>query len=100
MARSVVRLALPTIGSGTEDDPIRVNLPTYRLIETSPDGRWAVVDTPSDCIACGLVETAPLRTVDKVSAPDLSRVRGADARRLADFFDRRYQEHAGVFRPI
>lgn len=95
-----MRLILPTIGSGTNDDPIRVNYPSFTFVRELPGHSAWVVDVPDDCLPHGFDPGAGTVTVGNVAVPDprllgLLRVRAWHA-----FLDERYQEHAGRFRPL
>jgi hypothetical protein len=88
------------IGSGGPNDPHRVNLPTWTLVEIADDGSVALVDVPDADIPPGFIITAPDLAVRQLTGRDLARASGAMLRRLYDHLDARYVEHAGEYRPV
>jgi hypothetical protein len=95
-----VLVVLPTIGTGADDDPIRVDMPTYRVVRSILNGRAAVVEIPDD--------DGP----DPTDAPDPSVIAPGVLARLVDSLtplqyarwrrrlDARYPQHAGQYRPV
>lgn len=40
------RLTVPLIGDGTDEDPFRVDLPNYSMVEVDYERKTAIVDVP------------------------------------------------------
>ncbi len=94
----LIRLKLR--GSGTEDDPYSVDLPTYRLIEHDTKKMTAIIEIPDDTplpvppghlVTAIASHTAHGDVITGISATD----RAAWHRAL----DEHYKEHRGEFRP-
>lgn len=93
------RITLPRIGSGTDEDRYRVDLPTYTQVGESKDGTLWTVDVPDadfpDVPSFNDGKPHPAGGFDV----DLKRVAVADLDAWHDHLDERYAEHAGKFRP-
>lgn len=93
-----MRMHLNTIGQGVPGDPIRVNLPTYALLEVPDDKKGtAYVEVPDDC----LPKVTDKHDLKKKTHPvhgDV--VVDANDQYVSDVlahFDGRYREHAGEY---
>lgn len=93
------RITLPTVGKGTQADPIRVDMPHYTFVSSTPDGRFHTIDVPDTDVP----NTGGLSPVGgnaaTVRAVDLLSLSTRDLLAWAAFLDERYREHAGRFRP-
>lgn len=93
-------LRMPLLGTGRPGDPIRVELPTYTMIEVNYAARWALVEVPESDLLPSWDDQLKLR-----GRSDLRKARPmwplADVlARWHAHLDDRYQEHRGRFRPI
>lgn len=93
------RILMPIIGGTGPDDPRRIDLPTYQMLEESPDGRTVVVLVPDeDLPADTAFDPVPgLNGKPVVLDPAQLPIRALDAWHAR--LDERYKEHAGEFRP-
>lgn len=48
------RIHVNLIGSGTEEDPYRVSLPTYNIVDIDYTNKQAIVDVPHEDVPEGL----------------------------------------------
>jgi len=77
-----MRLRVAVSGSGTREDPLQVNLPTYTMLgDVDPDTGTVIVEVPDADVPPGMVAEAP------------------DHAQWHAHLDSRYIEHAGRFRP-
>lgn len=80
-------LKLHKVGTGSQDDPNRVDVPTWTLVNQIENGSVWVVRVPDDELAERFRrQSYDLRSVDRAILDD-----------LAAYFDERYRERAGEF---
>lgn len=93
------RITLPTIGSGTDTDPIRVDLPSYQFVSSTPDGKYHTVDVPDDDVPDD-VGFGPVQMLSpRIRSVDIRLLSARELVAWANHLDERYQEHSGRFRP-
>jgi len=93
-----MQIKLRAIGTGTDKDPYRVNVPTWRCIDVDYKNGWMLVEIPDD--VHGLTETDlghETITTD-VNGDHYAQLCAACTIAVHDHFDTKYQEHKGEFR--
>ena len=93
-----MRLRHTLVGTGSADDPFRVDLPTYTLLHVDYVLKRAVVEVPDSDHPFTQKETASLRLATPVGLA-VGPLTPAMLKRWHDRLDERYVEHAGRFRP-
>jgi len=92
-------LRVKMIGSGMQQDPNRVPLPTYTHIHGNLTHGWALVLIPDDVHGLSAKELEHETGVEKTTEGDFYPSLCADCvSAIHDHFDTKYHEHKGEFR--
>lgn len=91
------RVRCVLIGSGVVDDPFRVKLPRYTMVDVDYAAKVAIVDVPDDCYPPAPEGKAETKTNDPKYGQVITKVDVAHAIDAAQFFDKKYREHIGEF---
>lgn len=94
-----MRIRMRLDGSGTRDDPFSVNLPTYTIVTIDAGRRIAIVDVPDADLPGDARVWSHLAVTQNLTDPTPGRMHGTAKGNWHRHLDRRYQEHAGKFRP-
>ena len=62
----MAKIKIKLIGSGTEDDPYRVPLPTYRIISVDYKRKYAIVEVPDD-ECCEIMPDGSIRMLNRLN---------------------------------
>jgi len=87
-------VTLETVGSGTEDDPIRVALPTWRLVDIDYSAKQAVVEIPETDVLPGVLEDPDTGLSQRSTLPHIVYVSEPVKVAWLEYIRNRYQERA------
>lgn len=94
-----MRVHVKLIGSGEEDDPYRVSLPTYSIIDIDYDKGCATVSIPDETHPFSKEDIAAFGKLDHKAGPAVNAMPVEQVGKWHDFLDGTYRERDGEFRP-
>lgn len=92
-------LKVKLIGTGALDDPFRVDLPSWTMVDCDYTNKTAVVDVIEDDLPINFADRPGVGKAHAYGKQAVNKITPALKAEWREFLDKRYKEHRGKYTP-